>query len=206
MKIILCIRWRLGKVVLEKIYNQYEIVCVISDTKEIIDFCIEKNIPINSNDANWCEALKIPHDLIISCMFNRIIDKISLQQPQLGGINIHQSLLPLYRGKSPVLAAINDNQKQIGFTIHYMNERIDRGNILVQLSWGLDYDISLEKLMDQYIETVPTAVVFAIYLVLNGNSGVKQDDKIATYCKSYNIDIDWNQSLHELKQKLEDLT
>ena len=69
-------------------------------------------------------------DLMIVVAYGQILKKPLLEIPEKGCWNVHGSLLPKYRGASPIAAAIRDRQKRTGVTIMQMNEGLDTGDIL----------------------------------------------------------------------------
>lgn len=71
-------------------------------------------------------------DLLIVANYGRILKKDEIEKPKYGAINIHPSLLPIYRGPSPVQAAILHADKVSGVTFIKMDEHVDHGPILKQ--------------------------------------------------------------------------
>ena len=71
-------------------------------------------------------------DLGIVATFGKIIPKDVIESIPLGIINVHSSLLPKYRGANPIFWAIRNGEKEFGITAHYLNERIDEGDIILQ--------------------------------------------------------------------------
>jgi methionyl-tRNA formyltransferase len=71
-------------------------------------------------------------DLILSCYYRRLLGQSLLAIPRLGGINLHGSLLPKYRGRSPVNWVLVNGETQTGVTLHYMTEDPDAGDIIAQ--------------------------------------------------------------------------
>lgn len=71
-------------------------------------------------------------DLIVVAAFGQILRKNVLDLPQFGCVNVHASLLPRWRGASPIQAAIRAGDCQTGVTIMKMDEGIDTGEILAQ--------------------------------------------------------------------------
>ncbi|NCW27718.1 MAG: methionyl-tRNA formyltransferase [Verrucomicrobia bacterium] len=69
-------------------------------------------------------------DLMLVVAYGQILKKPILELPERGCWNVHGSLLPKYRGASPIAAAIRDRQKRTGVTIMQMNEGLDTGDIL----------------------------------------------------------------------------
>ncbi|MEW5976936.1 MAG: formyltransferase family protein [Acidobacteriota bacterium] len=87
------------------------------------------------------EGLRLLHshspDLIIVSTFKEILTQPVLGEPSLGVVNIHPSLLPKYRGPCPTNAALLNNDKVTGVTIHYVTEKVDKGAVLLQRATGI---------------------------------------------------------------------
>lgn len=71
-------------------------------------------------------------DLFVIASFGKILSKEFLEIPKFGSINIHPSLLPKYRGPTPVQTAILNGDKKTGVTIIKLDEEVDHGPILAQ--------------------------------------------------------------------------
>lgn len=95
------------------------------------DFKIAKVIAIN-NLKNEEIIKDFKPDLIISIFFREILNEKILKIPQKGCINIHPSLLPDYRGVSPIFWALSRSEKRTGVTVHFMDREIDKGFIISQ--------------------------------------------------------------------------
>ena len=78
----------------------------------------------------------------------------ALAVPRHGIVNGHPSLLPRYRGPSPVSWAVRNGEQEIGFTLHYMDAELDTGNILGQVRISLDDEHSWEELTPKLAEAV----------------------------------------------------
>ncbi|MDR1302706.1 MAG: methionyl-tRNA formyltransferase [Treponema sp.] len=76
-------------------------------------------------------------DLLVSFAYGRIFDPLFLQVFPRGGINIHPSLLPRYRGPSPIQAAILAGDKETGISIQTLAPEMDAGDLLVQERFSL---------------------------------------------------------------------
>lgn len=141
-------------------------------------------------------------DLIITAAFGQFIPKQILECPRLGCINVHGSLLPKYRGGSPIQTSIINGEKETGITIMYMASKMDAGNIICQRSIPIldtdDNGSMFEKLSflgrDLLLETLPS--------IIDGtNQSIPQDESLVTY--AYNIKhedqfINWNKSSKEI--------
>lgn len=96
----------------------------------------ERNIPtFQPEDVNTAESIEhirstFSPDLFLVAAYGRILSPQLLEVPKLGGINIHSSLLPKYRGAAPILWAIYNGEVESGVTIIRMSPRMDAGDIL----------------------------------------------------------------------------
>lgn len=86
---------------------------------------------INSK-ISFKQIKKLNPDLIVVCIFGQILKKEILGIPRFGTINMHPSLLPEYRGSDPYFWVIKNAEKETGVTIHYIDEGIDTGDIILQ--------------------------------------------------------------------------
>jgi methionyl-tRNA formyltransferase len=102
----------------------------------------ESNIPIRTpanlkDDAFFLEFSELRPDLCIVAAYGRLIPARFLAVPRLGFLNIHPSLLPAYRGPSPVRSAILDGRSSTGVSIMLLDEQMDHGPILAQEPWTI---------------------------------------------------------------------
>ena len=120
-------------------------------------------------------------DIIITCAYGQIVPKQMLDYPDYGCINIHGSLLPKYRGASPIQSAIMNGDEVTGITLMYMEEGLDTGNIIhakeLKISDDDTYGTLSEKLSllgrDLLISTLPK-------IIEGDNFDIPQDDSEAT--------------------------
>lgn len=99
------------------------------------EWAIENDIdtfqPEKLNEANFMEELK-QFSLFIVASYGKIIPQSILDIPALGTLNVHPSLLPRYRGASPIQNQILNDEKHVGTTIMLMDAEMDHGNIIKQ--------------------------------------------------------------------------
>ena len=90
--------------------------------------------PVNLRDdeVEFTRMSNIAADVFVVVAYGRILPIKVLGIPSLGVINVHPSLLPLYRGPSPVAAAILDGQSHTGVSVMLLDEGMDTGPILAQ--------------------------------------------------------------------------
>jgi methionyl-tRNA formyltransferase len=82
-------------------------------------------------------------DLLVSVGWPRLMKKRVLEAPRLGCINLHTSKLPDYRGRHPVHWAMLRGEREVGVTLHFMNERFDAGDIILQDTVPIERDDDL---------------------------------------------------------------
>ena len=136
---------------------------------------------INSKACRqWIADLK--PDIILSSQGHYIGKKL-LSIPKIGIINKHAGMLPKYRGLYPVFWAMLNGEEQIGITIHFMNEKLDDGDIIVQEMIPIQDDDTFESMYRKVIRKTPELFVKAIDL-LGEDAKVKlvpNDECMATY-------------------------
>jgi methionyl-tRNA formyltransferase len=79
-------------------------------------------------------------DLILSCYYRRLLSRELLTIPALGGINLHGSLLPRYRGRAPVNWVLVNGERRTGVTLHHMTEEADAGDIIAQRAVEITFE------------------------------------------------------------------
>lgn len=142
------------------------------------------------------EIKKQKPDIIIVAAYGRILPKAILELPIFGALNVHASLLPKYRGASPIQNAILNGETETGSTIMLMDEGVDMGDILSQRPVQIEKDetsLELSKKLakistDLLLETLPLWLEKKI-------TQQKQDDSRATLCRMIRREdgrIDWN--------------
>lgn len=100
---------------------------------ELLDFLKNMGIAHSCDNINKCydEVKDFSADYIISMFYRHILSKGILSLCK-GTLNVHQSLLPLYRGRYATFWMIYNGDTEAGITYHYMDEIVDTGNILLQ--------------------------------------------------------------------------
>lgn len=88
-------------------------------------------------------------DLIVSIGFDQIIKKSVLEIPKIGCINVHPGLLPYYRGVMPAFWALKTGVKRFGVSIHWMDEGIDTGDIIVKRSFKIRKNDTVQSLIEK---------------------------------------------------------
>jgi len=102
--------------------------------------------PEDINHPIWVEKIReIKPDIIFSFYYRNMVGKKILDIPKHGCLNLHGSLLPKYRGRCPANWALINGEKETGVTLHYMVEKPDAGDIVVQVPVAIgDDDTALD--------------------------------------------------------------
>ena len=139
--------------------------------------------PGSLKNEKWVKALKeLSPDLIVVAAYGKILPPYVINMPKYGCINVHASLLPKYRGASPINAAILNGEKETGITIMQMNEGLDTGDILFSESVKISPDECFDQLHDRLAVLGSEMIVKAVKLIENGDvHPVKQDDSFSSY-------------------------
>ena len=123
-------------------------------------------------------------DLGVIAAYGKILTPQELNTPKYGCINIHPSLLPKYRGPSPIQQAILNGDETSGITIIKMDAEIDHGPIIYQETLGLsdkdNFDILSKKMFLRASEVLPKIIN---KFVAGAIEDFAQDNKKATFCK-----------------------
>ncbi|KXO15811.1 phosphoribosylglycinamide formyltransferase [Peptoniphilus sp. GNH] len=88
-------------------------------------------------------------DYIFLAGYMRILSPYFLENFSGKVINIHPSLLPLYKGKDSIKRAYEAGEEYIGVSIHFVNEEVDGGKIIIQDKLRVDYDKSLDEVTEE---------------------------------------------------------
>lgn len=107
-------------------------------------------------------------DVFVVAAFGQILSREILDMPRLGCLNIHASLLPRYRGASPIQHAIIDGEERTGITIMQMDAGIDTGDILYQKELPIDRRDTSQSLYDKLTVLGGQTIVEALKLLEQG--------------------------------------
>jgi methionyl-tRNA formyltransferase len=145
-------------------------------------------------------------DLILVAAYNQIIPKEILDIPKEGSFNIHPSLLPRWRGPSPIQFTILNGDKKTGVTIAQITEKVDAGPIIAQKEIVLEGEEAYPGLHNLLGELGGDLLTETIPKILKGEIKLKpQEEKSATYSKMIrkeNGRIDWKRTASEIERQI----
>jgi methionyl-tRNA formyltransferase len=145
--------------------------------------------------------------LLVVAAYGKIFRQTFLDLFPLGGINLHPSLLPRYRGPSPISAAICAGDAETGVTVQKIALKFDTGDILAQTHWPLTGTETTASLTESLaaLGAALMAEVLAAYEAGTPPEPRTQREEEATYCRTLNKEdglIDWQESAEALERKI----
>ncbi|RKX86534.1 MAG: methionyl-tRNA formyltransferase [Spirochaetes bacterium] len=199
---------------LEKVALNFDIVGVLTNPDKVtgrgrkIKFnpvktkAVELNLNVlqphslNSEVRNTIISLK--PDILVVFAYGKIFGPKFLSMFPMGGVNVHPSLLPKYRGSSPILSAIINGENETGISIQRINLEMDTGALLNQQFIKLSGNETTESLSSFVSAEGAEIVVKTLKAIESGSINEKeQDHNLATYCTKINKEdgkINWNES------------
>lgn len=150
-------------------------------------------------------------EIIFSIGGMQIIPKEIINTPKLGVLNIHPALLPKYRGRYSTAHAIFNGEKETGVTVHWMNEEIDAGPIIMQKSYPIGDNDTAKEVYNQFTEIGTNLFADFIKLWISGKKiiATPQNERQATYYpKGLPNDgkINWNWSGEQIRNFIRAMT
>lgn len=141
-------------------------------------------------------------DLYVVFAYGLLIPKVILDLPTHGTLNIHPSLLPKYRGPTPVQTALINGDTETGVTIMALDTGMDSGPILHQIKVAIDDNDSMTTLTDKLTKNaIPILLDLIPKWVDKKITATPQDHSSATICKLLSRDdgkIDWGKTSNEI--------
>jgi methionyl-tRNA formyltransferase len=178
----------LGLNCLDFIYKHYKVSYVLTDSKslEIIKYCITKNIAHFIGNPRNEKALDFVNDhtvdVILSINYIFIINLELIKSPRKYAINFHGSLLPKYRGRTPHVWSIINNEIETGITAHLITEECDKGDIIYQEKIKILPETTGGNLLQCFNNLYPSIINKVISMIENDEVVfLKQDETKATW-------------------------
>lgn len=157
---------------------------IYSDVKKL---ALEYNIPVfqpeKVSDESFVEELRaLNPDIIVVAAYGQILRSNVLELPKYRCINVHASLLPKYRGASPIQWAVINGEEETGVTIMYMEKGLDTGDMILSRSIKLDEKETAGSLHDRLMELAGPVLLEAMDMIEEGTANpVPQNNDEATY-------------------------
>jgi methionyl-tRNA formyltransferase len=148
---------------------------------------LEHNLPVlqpeKLDDAFYTQFKDLAPDILIVAAYGKILPARFLDLPGFGAVNVHASLLPLYRGSSPIHNAIIDGRSETGITLMQMDSGMDTGAIITQKTVKIDPDENLEQLTSKLTLLAKSMVREDLPLFVKHKLPVTPQPSGATLCQ-----------------------
>ena len=163
--------------------------------------------PENVNDTSLISQLSALNlDLLVVAAYGQIFSQQLLDLPKLGCINIHASLLPKWRGASPIQHAILEGDQMSGVSIIQMQRQMDAGDIWLQSECVISEQDTSQSLHDKLAKLSGQIINHAIQIVAEAkNKPASQDPLGVRYCAKLNKSdglINWSEPAQLILRKI----
>jgi methionyl-tRNA formyltransferase len=171
------------------------------------NIALEHHVPVLQPESiNTPEGVRelqaLKPDLLVVAAYGQILSRDVLTVPPHGGINVHASLLPKYRGAAPIAWAIYHGETRTGVTIIRMSVSLDAGDMLAQEAIDIGLDETAGEVEARLAPLGAKLAVQVIEQIQNGTvQGRKQDPSQVTKApklKKENGVIDWNRTAEQV--------
>jgi len=177
--------------------------------KRIVKIAKEHSIPIeqskNINSAEYLNRIsKYNAEIFVSMSFDQIFKAETYNIPVFKTINCHAGKLPYYRGRNILNWALINDEKEFGITVHYVDEGIDTGDIILQDIYPITDEDDYGTLLNRAYDGCADILYRAIKKIQdNSVTRVKQKDisPVGMYCGKRDVGdeiLNWNQTSREV--------
>lgn len=218
MKIVFMGTPDFSAVVLEKLNSVYPVSSVVTGLDKPVGRgynlapsplkvkAIELGIPVLQYAKVSREGLDdiraLEPDVIVTAAFGQILSDAFLAIPKFAVLNVHASLLPKYRGSSPIQWSIINGDEKTGITIMKTVKAVDAGDVLLEKETEIGKKETAGELFDRLAILGGEAIVEAISLVESGKATfTPQDESKVTHCSMINKGdglVDFSKSAKEI--------
>jgi UDP-4-amino-4-deoxy-L-arabinose formyltransferase/UDP-glucuronic acid dehydrogenase (UDP-4-keto-hexauronic acid decarboxylating) len=167
--------------------------------------------PENINHPIWVKKIEnIAPDILFSFYYRNMIGSNILNIPPAGGLNLHGSLLPKYRGRCPINWVLVNGETETGVTLHYMTPRPDDGDIVGQKIIPIADTDTARTLHDKAAKAASDMLNDILPALREGKaSRTPQDHSLATYFGGRGPEdgkIDWHQDAADIRNLVRAVT
>lgn len=170
-----------------------------------IDFN-KKLIETSTIDSNIDFIAKLKPDIILLADFGQIIPEEILKLPKIGAFNLHPSLLPKYRGSTPIQTAILNGEKETGVSLIRMSKEIDKGKIIAQKTIKIQGDENSYSLEIRLANLSLKMMLEALPNLQDGNFiEIKQDDSRSILTHKFSkadAEINWQKPVIKIERQI----
>lgn len=184
----------IGVVTKEDAFVGRKKVLTPSPVKEV---ALKHNIPVFTPHRirlDYEFILNKEPDLILTFAYGQIVPTAVIEAPKYLCLNFHGSLLPAYRGASPIQMALINGEKETGVTLMEMVDKMDAGRMFATESFALHADDNFKSVSEKMVTASIKLIENALPSIVSGeNKGVTQDENLVTFApilKAKDEDLD----------------
>ena len=167
---------------------------------------VHEPLTLRKNNELYGALNKLNADVFVVAAYGHILPKRFLSLPVYGSVNVHASLLPKYRGASPIHAAILAGDRKTGITIMQMDTGLDTGDIILQEDLEISENEDFQSLHNKLSKLGAKTLMEALSQIYGG-SAIKtpQDDSLSSYApiiKKADGQINWADSTKRILNQI----
>lgn len=175
-----------------------------------LELGIEVYTPQNAKDGQLLQILqRVEADLSVVVAYGQILPKAVLDCPRYGSVNVHASLLPMYRGAAPINRVLMDGCTQTGVTTMYMDEGLDTGDMILSASTDISADDTFGTLHDRLAQMGGTLLVETVRQIEAGTAPRIPQEGPTCYAHMLHTEdrrIDFNDTVKNIVNKVRGLS
>ena len=182
--------------------------CPVKQTALDLNIPVSQPLKIRKDDAVLEQLEKIQPDLAVVVAYGQIIPASIIYLPKHNSLNVHFSLLPRYRGASPVQWALLNGEERTGISIFELNEKMDEGDVLAQEGTEILPEENAAELEARLAQLGADLLIKTIERI-ESLKPQKQDHSLATYApklKKEDGRIDWGKDSLEIQRQVRAFT
>lgn len=213
--------------IVRRLHERYEIAGVVTArarpqgrglqvvASRVAAWAAEKDLKVHEpDDPNRpefvAELAAARPDLFVLSAYGHILGAELLKVPRLGGVNIHPSLLPRFRGAAPIQRAIMSGEEKTGITFFFMDEKIDHGKIIAQQELAIEPADTGGTLSGRLAELASTMVVGIVDSIADGTCRQQvQDEGAKVYAaklRKEEVTVNWQDTTRNVFNLIRALT
>ena len=201
--------------------NAHEVVAVVTNKDKSVGrnkmkvstpikkVAVENNIPVfavdDIRDNNFIDKLRALNADIFIVIAYKILPKKIYSMPKHGAVNLHASLLPEYRGASPIQRCLIDNKRKTGLSSFYINKTIDGGSLIFQKEIKVFPDDNFYDLWKRLSDEGPSFMKETLRLIEKNQTKLINAKLVESYAPKISKEellIDWMDSAEEIFHKI----
>jgi methionyl-tRNA formyltransferase len=214
MKILFFGSTDFSRPILESINNEFDIVGIVTSKPkpsgrglktrmpEIAEWGknvgLDVYMPEDPNTPDFIQTISaLSPDLFVLSSYGHILSRKLLDVSGHGGINIHPSLLPRYRGAAPIQRAIMAGEERTGVTVFFMDEKIDHGEVIAQQWIPIEKNDTYGSLSKKLSALGAKMIVDVLHAIESGNHQTLRQEGNVSYApklKKEELFIHWQDS------------